>query len=358
MSTKVRVIPLAILLLFASGIPAAYAAKPKPKPKPKPKVTAPKSTTHVVIGTTQLEGEPGRFGETYTIGVRSPWSITVNSAEYSVGHLHIGKLCFTPKADQKMLVIHYTVHNPQKGEANMRYDFLPWTAIDAKNTNWEYIRALGAEDSKESVAVMMKPAQKMNVYTAIMVPAAGPIPKVMVKGSDDRVLRYYPNEMVNGKNVSPVKGLEAPFADPSDPSGMTALDKVPGKSGEYYPLDEFDIRLDGYAFTDGKVGDKEPKKGNRNLVISMTVKNALPVQRQLRYDWFEPKLSDADGMTVRWNGKMLSASRDASVDAQLDPGQEVGIRYYFELPSDLGAKSFSISQRKSRVYVFDVSDAK
>lgn len=348
---KLRTTLLAIALLLSVGA-GVYAAAAKVKPAPKPK-----STTHIVIGTMQLDGEHGRFGETYTIGKRSPWNITVNSAEYTVGHLTIGDKSFTPNADQKMLVIHYTVHNPQKGEANMRYDFLPWTAVDAKNTNWEYIRALGAKGSGESVALMMKPAQKMDVFTAIMVPAEGPIPKVMVKGSDDLVLRYYPNEIVNGKNISPVPGLSAPFADPSDPTGMTALAKVPGKIGEYYPLEEFDIKLDGYAFTSSKIAEKDPKKGSRYLILNLTVKNALPKLRQFRYDWFEPKLTDADGMNVRWNAKMLAATRDVPMDTELDPGQEIGIRYYFELPSDLGVKSFSICQRKSRTYVFDVGDA-
>lgn len=352
MNTKKTLLAISLLLLI--GVTGVYAAKPTPK-----KPVSSQSMTHIVIGTMQLDGEHGRFGETYTIGKRNPWNITVNSAEYSVGHLRVNDRIYTPNADQKMLVIHYTVHNPQKNDANMRYDFLPWTGIDAKNTNWEYIRALGAKGSEESVGMMMKPAQKMDVYTAIMVPAIGPIPKVMVRGGgEDLVLRYYPNEIVNGKNISPVTGLSAPFADPSDPTGMTALSKVKGTVGEYYPLEDFDIKLDKYSFTNAKIDNKTPKNGNKYFVLNLTVKNAQPKPYKLRFDWFVPKLTDGDGMSVKWNSNMLGGSRDVRVDTDMEPGQEIGIRYYFEVPSDLAVKSFSICQRKSRTYEYDVSDAK
>jgi hypothetical protein len=351
---RIGTVALTLAALLLGGLTAAEAAKTKAKPKPKAK-----AIPRVVLGTTQLEGEPGIMGKTYTLGKDDPWNLTLNRAEYLAGRLTIGDRYWQPNAEQKLLVLHYTVHNPQKGEALMRFDVFQLTAVDAKNTNWEYLQELGAEQSGQRVDMMMKPAQKMDVYTALLVPAAGPVPKVIFKSSDERVVRYYPDQIVNGKNVCPVKPLAAPFADPKDATGATALARLPAALGVSYPMGESDVRVDGFAFSDKQINDSELEGNEHFLIITMAAKNVTQASQVLRYDTFQARTVDADGMTLEHgNGDLLALSRDARVDMSLEPGQEMRFRMYMKVPKDASLQTFTLYREDSRSYDYDIRGVK
>jgi hypothetical protein len=336
-------------LVVITTMPAISAVKPRPKPKP---------TQRVILGTTQLAGDTGEMGKTYTLGKETPWNITMNSAEYVVGHLRIGENVYTPDDTQKMLVMHYTVHNPNKAEALMRYDTFGITAVDPKNTNWESIGDIGAKDSGESVSVSMKPAQKMEVCTAIMVPAAGPVSKVIFKSSDQLVVRYYPDQIVKGVNIFPVTHLDAPYKDPADPTGVTALAKVPATTGVYYPYSEFDLKVDSAALSTKPIKDVEVEEGQKFLIVNLTAKNILKREGLLRFDTFQPKLTDGDGIELEWGGDTLAPSRDVSIDTNLAIDQEMKFRYYFKVPSDATLGNLTITRNDSRTFVYDTSSVK
>jgi len=350
MSKSTRTLALVLITALMAATTALAATKPKAKPKPPAKKPAPKVAPHYVKGTTQLAGEWAVFGTTYTLGKSDPWNITMKSAEYTIEPILIGERIYIPNADQKLLVLHYNMHNPQKGEALLRFDTLAMTAVDAKDQNWEYIRELGAEKTKERVQVELKPAQKLDVYTAVLVPAAGVMPKLIVKSYDETVLRYD----LRGK----VKGMSAPFADPNDNSGATALQSIPAQVGTSYPLGNFDLKLESASFSDKPVGDQELEEGARNLVLICSAKNRSKDKSLLRFDTFNCKLTDADGVEVEWNQNMYSASRDATIQTDVEPGQEIRFRYACPVPKDVKLKSLSIREEEGHMFVYDLSGVK
>lgn len=338
--------------IATSPLSAATTKKPVPK-KPTAKAPAKPSTNNkATAGTTQLKGSTPKFGETWTLGKTYPWNFKLNSAEYSVEQLKIGDTIYFPPAGQKLLVLHFTVHNPQPREALMRFDTFNWTVVDAKDTNWEGISELGSEKTRERVEMEMKPAQKMDLYTAVLVPAKAEMPKLIVKGSDDLVLRYD----LRGK----VKGMPGPFADPKDKTGATALDRVPAQKGTYYPLGQFDVKLDGVSTSDKKIiNEEELEEGNSWVIVSMTAKNDSAEPKLLRFDTFEPKLLDQDGAEIEWNGNMLSGTRDKDIETSPEPGQELKFRYYFQIPSDVQLQSLTIREGgDGRTYVYDAEALK
>lgn len=345
---------MTLLLLCMSISAMAAKAKPKPKPKAKPKASA---TNHATLGTTQLKGEYADIGSTYTLGKDDPRNMTLKSAEYSVEQLVIGDYIYYPRANEKLLVLRFNVHNPRQQEAFTRYDTWSITAVDAKGENHEHIQDAGVVTatetghiSKTGFSMQMKPAQKVDVITAIVVPAAGEVGKVIFKSQDNLVLRY----LLSGK----VKPLAAPFADPADPTGTTALPKVTGKVGEYCPINEFSFKFEGASFSDKPYKGQELGEGNRNLFIAATIKNAAPTKQFFRYDSLQSALKDADGADLEWRQEMLLASRDASVELTFEPGQELRVRIPFEVPKDVSLTKYTITKEDSRVYEFDVSGAK
>ncbi|HEY3282554.1 MAG TPA: DUF4352 domain-containing protein [Armatimonadota bacterium] len=344
---RAAVLVLAAALIAAPPLQAAAAKKKKPAAKPAAKKPAPR----VVKGTTQLKGDQAQFGLEYTLGKGSPMNITLKSAEYTVVPLHIGENLYIPKENTKLLVLHYTLHNPQHQEAQVRFDTFGFTVVDPEGTNQEFISAVGSEASQKDLDMNLKPAQKVEAYTAVQVPAKAEMPKLIIKASDELVLRYD----LKGK----VKPLPAPFADPEDKSGFTALGKVPATLGTYYSLGDFDVKVDGLSFRDTKIMENELEEGQRFVVIALTARNRHPAKRQLRFDTLNWSVRDQDGAEVEGYNNLLAGSRDADLDTELEPGQEIKARRYYRVPKDLGLKTLSVKLGdEGRAFVYDVSGLK
>lgn len=330
-------IPLAIVLMTGYSSAATKPAKKQ----------APATTHHETVGTEQLKGEYGLMEHTYTLGKTRPWNICLKSAEYSAEAIRCGDQTVCPKRDQKLLVLHLTVHNPQKDLALMRFDTIRFTAVDANDKNWESVKIINSEATKEKIDQRFKPAQKMDIYTAIIVPAAGEIPKLMLTGSDNTVIRYD----LRGK----VKALPMPFADPSDKSGASALADVPAEMGVSYPLAPVAVSVDSISYADGPVDGKNAPTGGRFLIATLTVKYIATFNGTLRFDSFQVKGVDSDGLDIKWGGNLLAASSDRHIDVRVEPGQEIKCRAYFPLGKDVTPKSIVITgQQNGRSYRYDV----
>lgn len=349
---------LAALGVLAPLSVAAVAAPPKKPVAPKPpavKPAAPKSNT-VVLGTTQLPGDFGKLGQTYTIGDPQARSInfTLDRAEFSVRPFVIAGTNIVPKADEKLLVLHFTVHNPLPEEQSYDWSGIHFTAVDAKDVNHENEQYVVREGTTEdSLSVNLKPAQKIAVQTVIVVPAAGVVPKLIVKRDDNSaVIRYD----LRGK-VSPVP---APVADPADATGATARREVPSPAGTLQPLGPLEARVDGLTFAKEKLGDIEPEEGKRFAVVAVTLRN--PVASALQYDWntLAPELTDAAGDKYEYNQVMLKAAQNTlSEGGTLRPGEEVRVRYFFAVPEAAQPKTLRLSfgGEEGRAFLFDVSGA-
>lgn len=299
-------------------------------------------------GTTQLNGDQAKIGTTYTLGKKEPINITLNSAEYTVERVQFGDELVIPKKNQKLLVLHYTLHNPNKKDFNVYWATLKFTVVDANDTNWKYCEKVGVEATKAKASMDLKPAQKAQFYTVIAVPANGEMPKLIIESQDRLVLRYD----LRGQ----VKKLPAPIADPNDSTGATALEEVPAEIGTFYPGSAYDIKLDSVKFTTDAIDGKEPKSGKRYIVFVMTAKNKAPKAEWMRWNRIEPKLIDQDGGEFRWNEKCFYPSRDDNVNADVQPEKEIRFRYYFEVPEDLNMQALSLTELKTRTYVYDLTN--
>ncbi|MFC4453922.1 hypothetical protein [Deinococcus sonorensis] len=305
----------------------------------------------VVQGTRQLDGQNARVGQTFTVGKGSPLNFTLRSAEYSAGRLVIGGNVYYPKADEKLLILHYTVQNPQKSTARYYWADLTFTAVDAQDRNHEFIQAVAREGTTEKLELELKPAQKVDVVTAILVPASGPVPKLIVqRESGAPVLRY--------DLRTQARPLPAPFADGADSSGTTALPQVRAANGKFVVMKWYDVRLDDAKFTTEALGGQAPGAGKRYLTAIFTLKNNLG--RDTSFSWSDLKatLKDADGERVEYNQTLLKASRDEKAGGPLAKGDEARVRFYFELPADVAGDSLMLTDESGRTFVFDVKGAK
>ena len=319
--------------------------------KPTPALSGP-----IVLGTQQLPGEFGTLGQTYTIGQREPLNLTLRSAAYTIEPFVSGTNTWVPKADEKILLLRFTAHNPNPQDISLYSGSLKLTAIDQTDTNRKALDGMVREGLQEALSVSLKPAQKIDIMMAILVPASGVVPKLIVEREPGApVIRYD----LRGK----VAGLPAYQADASDTTGATVRKQVPAEPGTFYPLGVFDTRLDLIGTVEGTLINRDPGQNKQWFTAIFTIKNRTATQQRYVWSDFVPELRDTDGEKAHWNQALLKASRDEVTYGNLGPGEEVRIRFFFDLPKGTMGKTLTLSEARlvhhttARPFVFDLTKA-
>ena len=333
---------LALMLVLGGPI---VAAPPQTPPK-----------TPIVLGTEQLPGDFGALGQTYTIGKREPLNVTLRSAAYSIEPFVSGTNCWVPRADEKVLYLRLTVHNPNPQDVSLHTSSLKLTAVDQTDTNRIALDGMVREGTQEEVGVSLKPAQKLDVVMAILVPAAGVAPKLIVQ-------REWGTPVIRYDLRARVAALPEYAADATDPKGASVRKQPLAKPGTFYPVGVFDVRLDLVGVVDGTLAGRALGAGRQWFTVAVTLKNRTNLPQRYVWSDFVPELRDADGDLAHWNQALLKAGRDETTYGNLDPGAEVRVRFFFDLPQGAKAGSLTLREGKrvnrslARPFLFDLTAA-
>lgn len=322
--------------IAVSGAAAKKTAKPAAK------------KAQANVETVQLAGDNGVLGKVYSIRKGDPLYFRLKSAEFSTSQLVIGENTIIPKANEKLLVLHFTVQNPGKSESFVRWDSLRFTAVDSVNLNHEAENFWGDEKNHSNVEIKLKPAQKIDAYCGILVPAKGVVPKLIVMSSDDNdgpILRYDLRD-----KVSPLK---APVADPSDSTNATALEKVKAEFNTSYSYANFDINVEKYGYISDAIDDNAPDEDNRYMVFTLLAKNKSRENQLLRFDTVDAVLNSTDGESLEYGG-MILANANRSFGKEIAPDGEMQVRIYFNVNKDSTPKTLELREGESRAYEFTI----
>ncbi|PYE55440.1 DUF4352 domain-containing protein [Deinococcus yavapaiensis] len=308
----------------------------------------PPATAPAVMGTTQLDGQNAKIGQTFTIGKRDPINITLVSASYTTTRALLGTLTIVPKANEKLLVLRFTAHNPQKQDTDL-YG-LSFTAVDALDVNFSNEQTFVRAGTSTPFTGSIKPAQKVEVTAVIRVPASGVVPKLIVQRDADPVLRY------DLRGV--VQKLPVPFADPKDASGATALADGPAKMNVFYPVGRYDVKLEDVTFSGEAMNGRDAPSGKRLVLATLTIKNAGADEDTPGSGRFWPELVDADGEPVKYWLLAKGSRPEEATGRSLKPGEEYRVRLVFVAPQGVGLKSLVLREPNSHGLVFDLGGVK
>ncbi|PYE55441.1 DUF4352 domain-containing protein [Deinococcus yavapaiensis] len=331
---RVRIILPALTLALAT---TAFAANPPAK-----------TTTPAVMGTTQLDGQNAKIGQTFTIGKQSPINITLQRASFTTTRFVMGTTTIVPKADEKLLVLRFTAHNPNKQDTDL-YG-LKFTAVDVKDVNHVSEGTFVRADTNEPYNARLKPAQKIDVVAVIRVPATGVVPKLIVQRGDGLVLRYD----LRGQATA----VPAPFTDPKDTSGATALGDAPGALGKTYPVGRYDMTLESVAFSTEAMLGRTPPSGKRYVLATVVMKNLGADADSPSHYSFRSELLDADGEPVEFWLLAKGSRPEEAINRAVKPGEEYRVRLVFVAPEGVGLKSLVLREPNSHGLVFDLSAVK
>jgi hypothetical protein len=332
---------LAISLAFAT-IGFAQTAKPKPKP----------AQERVVKGTVQMAGDNGKLNVTYTIGKVDPINITLTDVRYSVIREVVGNDVVAPSKEEKLLVIDFVAHNPNPKAISFSGAMLKFTGVDQESVNREHRGNFTRAKTGEIFYAELKPAQKVELRTVIVVPAAGTVPKLILEHrTGGPVLRY---------DIKPnLKPLPAIFADPKDETGMTAAEIYNCPPDTYFPMAQIDIKLvPGSVATHGhKFGPNTTGDGRIHASVKLTMKGQHPQSAFFR---FQAELIDEDGEkypVVKW----APVSSEEHVNRRLEIGEEYTMRFVAVISEKAKLKTLKVMDtsfgKPSRTYVFALGSA-
>ncbi len=280
------------------------------KAKQKPKPPAKKQTTAPIKGTVQLAGDKGKLGITYQIGnVGDELHFTLDSAEVALRCKTVEDNILASHPD-KLLILNYTVQNPNKREVSFDYGSFKFTCVSPDDENRESDSYTYHAERRTHFNVSLKPAQKVKAFVAFKVHGTGPITKLMVeRGSNRPILRFDLKDKV--------KAMTSVFA----PDGMNVLQTVPAPFAKPFDFGAFDINVEKVEAAPGAVGQYEPAEGQTIFVVNVSFTNMLNRPHRLAWGTFEPKLTDENGDTIEWCSDMLTLTGNQTIDEELEGGQ-------------------------------------
>ena len=348
MKYRNSILLLSVIVFLFGTIAASFAAKTPVKKKPISKLGA--------IGTAQLPGEWCEFGKAYTLGNRKDGNainLTLKSAEYTIGQFRIANRSFWPKIGEKLLILHYTLHNPLPKEQRVDSTTISWTAVDAKseNKNQEYRGAAVDDKNQNLFDQTLKPAQKIEVYTIIRVDAYGPVPKLMAArcGVPSPVARYN----MAGK----IKPLTAPYADPSDKTGATVAKVILGVIGTSYITGAHVTKIEKVEFINPPFDNEGYKKDEVYVVVTVECANmeggggyggsVAPTSGM--------KLKDVDDVTYTWLNRPMPPSSTRRFTPSAERGETFKYRLPFSVPRGIGLKSLTLKEWSGNLIEIDLS---
>lgn len=341
------------MLLLAATTASAVAAPPAKRSAPKPAAAG-------VKGTAQLPGDVGQIGVTYTLtpsGYR-PLNLTINRLSYVASRMTLaGTTLWPDTADQKFLVIDFTVQNPNSdGPMNISRGFVTFTAVDAVGQNHNWNDRLEDTETHQNLSIALKPGQKVVGRGYIDVPAAGETPKLMLDwgAAGKRVMRFD----LHGK-VAPV---EAVLRDPADASGATARAVIPdAKIGVTYPTAMFDVTVEKFEINPGPLADgRKPDQGKVYLVTTLRARNVMNEDRDFTNgNRMTADVLDADGDKYERDSDLYKGSTDARAEAAVPVGVEKTFRILTEVPKGDALKTLTLALgSKERKLVYDLAGIK
>ncbi|MFB9992836.1 DUF4352 domain-containing protein [Deinococcus oregonensis] len=302
----------------------------------------------VVMGTTQLNGQNAKVGQTFTVGKQNPINFTLLSASYTTGRILIGTVLIVPKADEKLLVLRFTAHNPTRQDITLSR--LKLTAVDVKDVNHVSESSFVRAGTSEEYQASLKPAQKVEIVSVVRVPASGVIPKLIVQRGDGPVLRYD----LRGQ----AKGVPAPFADPKDKSGATALADAPAKLGTTYAMGRYDMTFESVSFSTEPMLGRSVPPGKRYVLVSVAMKNAGADADSPSHYTFKTELLDADGEPVEFWVLAKGSRPEEAINRSVKPGEEYQVRLVFVAPENVGLRQLTVREGNGHGVVFDLSSVK
>ena len=315
-----------------------------------------------------MKGGDGVFGVVYTMVNNNGHGVNVQfiKARYTL-EPHNDYSGSMAMPDQKLFVLTFAVKNPNK---DLDVDGgIEITLVDENENNYETgsgVICTTANGSKEP-SLSLKPGQGVGqdpttneLSLAIPLPGSAKIKMGRANVPDEKVLRFPIAGSTGGSPKNIIAPLPKYAADPTDPTGATAVEVAPVIMGKYYPDGYFALRLDSVTLSpDAVQKGQKPDEGKVWAIATFTAKNIYSKQASLFDLGGEGVLikdTDNEKYPADEAGKRKATRDEDAGSAYVDKGEEMTFRQFFMVPKDVKLKSLVYPSGKyGHNYVWDLS---
>ena len=292
-----------------------------------------------------MPGDNCKMGTAYTLGKADALNVNLISAEYKVTRVKCNNEWVWPLEDSKLLIIHFTIHNPLPKEQRVG-NTIGWTAVTANGDNTEESQCY-LEENSTSVDQTLKRAQKIAVYAIFHVPAKGDVQKLIMANklnAGTLVGRYDMRGLI--KKIAP------PYVDPSDASGIMPLQVFQGVMNTTYEIGGADVSVEKVEIGPDTIEAIESfpvQQGSRYVLISIKVTNVF----NDGVKWAQVK--DTDGVEYTPSSAVLRGSTLLSGVDRGELGATITMRRAYVVPIGATLKSVLLTPAESRSLSVDLA---
>ena len=296
--------------------------------------------TSPTLGTVQLPGDNGKLGTTYQLGPKgSELHFNLESASFATSFANPEELVVAGEK-QRLLILTFTVQNPQKTESNLSWNTFKFTVVSPDDENTDYRGYVYNSQKLTHVSQNLKPAQKLKCMIAIPIYEKGPVPKLIVQKSDSPVLRYNLTD-----KVAKLTSVFAPNGvDMSDNGGVLATG-VPTDMGPYkITIDKVEMSktpINGYRLNDGEFF----------LLVTATVANNQLKPVSLSWPYFVLIADDGSGLKNKWAGYLIAAQSGDTFQTELPEGEKATVRFLFQIREPYAPKTIKFMHEPTKRFV-------
>lgn len=325
-------------------------------------------------GTQQMKGGDGVFGVVYTMvnGSGTDYNVQFIKARYTL-EPHNDYNGSMPGSNEKLFVLTFAVKNPNK-DHDLDLGGIDITLVDENENNYALgsgTTSIAANGAKETY-IVLKPGQGVGqdpianeLSLAIVIPGNAKIKKILLKGGrstvpDEKVLRFPIAGTTGGSPKNVITPLPKYAADPTDPSGATALEISPVVLGKYYPDGYFAVRLDSVTLsTDTPLKGEMPPEGKQWVIATFTAKNIYS-KTSSTFDLGGEGIVLKDGENEKYSteeaGKRKATRDEEAGSVYVDVNEEFTFRQFFAVPKDVKLKSLLYPSGKyGHNYMWDLT---
>lgn len=301
---------------------------------------------------------PAHVGEAVTISAETgPLKLTVDRLELQGDRFRIGDTdSEIPSGTEKLLIIHYTLVNPNSTEVSISGKTVRFTALDAERKPHADIADAITEGDTDIFDGPVKAGEKVSLVKVVHVPSRGPIAALLATPGPAGTTEMHVD--VSGH----VEKLAAPYVDPQDANGFTALPTVAAKIGTTYQVGDCDLTMtDADYSTDPLLnftGEAAPDSEHLYAVFTFEVTCQKQSGVSFGFDDFNPSLNTIDGLQIDpANAPLLNGKLNLAFESDLQYNDDRHFRVYFIISKHDGMVSLTISAGNgARKFIYDVSD--
>lgn len=324
---------LAIASILAIGfLPEVGVGQAKPKPKtnpPKPAATAPTK------GTVQMPGDNGKVGVTYQLGAKGDeLHVTLDSAELAT-RFNVMEDTYVARANQRLLVLTYTVHNPQKRDMSVGWASVKFTAVSPDDENFECSSYLYHPERRTRFDISLKPAQKSKVMVVFPIHGTGPVTKLIMQRGDAPVVRY--------DLRTALKPLKSTFS----PNGIDLLQAGTGTLNQPFDVGPWDIVVEKIEKVTGQVGAYSSNDEQDLFLVTAKFTNTLLRPHNLTWNTFEPSVTDENGEALDWVSDFYTMTGNKTLNMDVDGGATVRGKWVFAGPKSFVGQTLKLKHNET-----------